>query len=70
MLFGRRKFIRDFSLATAGFAIAPNLLMGDDDEASKLPESKDGGEPVRLGFVGTGLMGGEKCANLKGWGSL
>ena len=74
MLFGRRKFIRDFSLATAGFAIAPNLLRGDDDEASKLPESrkifKDGGEPVRLGFVGTGLMGGENMRQFKRLGQL
>ena len=74
MMFGRRKFIRDFSLATAGFAIAPNLLRGDDDEASKLPESrkifKGGGEPVRLGFVGTGLMGGENMHQFKRLGQL
>ena len=49
----RRTFIRNMGLATAGLAIAPQFVYGQNSTGQKL----------KLGFIGTGLRGMNHVTN-------
>lgn len=66
MMNTRRKFLRDLSCASAATFAAPYLSFGaSPNEKPKAPEPYEK-DPIRIGFVGCGLMGGANMKILKG----
>ena len=61
----RRKFLRDLSCASVAITSAPYLSFGaKPDEQPKVIEKYEK-DPIRLGFVGCGLMGGANMRAFK-----